>query len=179
MLRWMLFRALDRFERTWSYDAGYLRQVAAVSPGSFVRFSLLAGMVPRAEPAEALAAATLAATLAEDCGPCVQIAADQARAAGVPPSALRAILAGDRAAMPPDAALAYAFACATLARDLEAADALRDQVRQRWGERGLVALGLAITAARLYPTLKYALGHGAACRRIAVGEGEPLVVVPR
>ena len=38
----------------------------------------------------------------------------------------------------------------------------------------VVSLAFAITAARLYPTVKYALGHGKACMRIVVG-GTPLL----
>ena len=32
MLKFLLSRYLDRFERTWGYDASYMRQVLAVSP---------------------------------------------------------------------------------------------------------------------------------------------------
>ena len=45
---------------------------------------------------------------------------------------------------------------------------------KRWGTRALVSVAFAITAARLYPTVKYALGHGEACTRVAVG-GTPLM----
>jgi hypothetical protein len=58
-------------------------------------------------------------------------------------------------------------------RGLVAADELRDEIVQRWGKRALVSLAFAITASRLYPTLKYALGHGRACQRIVVA-GEPV-----
>jgi hypothetical protein len=45
---------------------------------------------------------------------------------------------------------------------------------KRWGRRALVSLALAITAARIYPTVKYALGHGKACMRVVVG-GTPVL----
>ena len=54
---------------------------------------------------------------------------------------------------------------------------LREQVVARWGKTGLVSLGFALTSARLFPTLKYALGHGRACTRVTVG-GKG-VVLPR
>jgi len=174
VLRWILARALSRFETNWSYDASYLRTVLGVSPVSFLKFSLVSGMAPRkAAPPAAIAAATLVATLAEDCGPCVQIAADQARASGVDSATLRAIVTNDSQGMGPDAALACRFARATLSRDLESADEARQEVLLRWGQAGLVALSLAITAARLYPTLKYALGHGRSCSRISFGDETP------
>jgi hypothetical protein len=49
------------------------------------------------------------------------------------------------------------------------ADELRAQIVERWSPRALVSLAFAITAARMYPTMKYALGHGRACQRISVG----------
>jgi len=44
---------------------------------------------------------------------------------------------------------------------------------KRWGKLGLISIAFAITASRIYPTVKYALGHGKACSRIVVG-GTPL-----
>ena len=173
MLRRLLKGRIDRFERTWAYDASYMRHLLRASPASFLKFGLVSGMPDhRAAPAEAMAAAGIVGTLAEDCGPCVQITADMAAAGGVKPQVLRAILAGDEAAMGETAALAWRFSHASLARDLEAVEPLRDEIVRRWGDRALVAIGLALTTARMYPTLKYALGYGKACSRVMVA-GEP------
>ena len=49
------------------------------------------------------------------------------------------------------------------------------EVRQ-FGKRGLIALSFAMLAARMYPTLKYALGHGRTCTRLAIG-GETVPVL--
>ena len=169
MLRALLSRALTSMERDYGYDAGYLRDVLAVSPWAFLKFSLVASLGHgRRAPAEALAAAGLVGTLTEDCGPCTQISVDMASRRGVAAPVLRAILAGDETAMGEAARLAYRFARAILARDIEAADPLRDEIVRRWGAGGLVDLGLALTTARMYPTLKYALGHGRACSRVTV-----------
>ncbi|HEY1427735.1 MAG TPA: hypothetical protein VGF50_13775, partial [Caulobacteraceae bacterium] len=124
--------------------------------------------------AEALAAAGIVATLREDCGPCTQIGVDIAERRGVPGAVLRAILAGDERAMGDSAALAWRFAQASLDRDMARADPLRDEIVRRWGQRGLVAIALTITTARMYPTLKYALGHGKTCSKVVVaGEDAP------
>ena len=177
MLRALLKGQIDKMERTWGYDAAYLRHLLNASPPSFVRFGLVSQMVDRkAAPAEALAAAGIAGTLVEDCGPCTQISVDMAAAGGVKPTVLRAILAGDEAAMGETAALAWRFANASLARDMDACDPLRDEIVRRWGDKGLVAIGLALTTARMYPTLKYALGYGKACSRVTVaGIATPVV----
>jgi hypothetical protein len=173
MLRALLRPSLRRMEKDFDYDAGYMHDVLDASPWTFLKFGLVTTLVPRRDaPAEALAAAGLVGTLAEDCGPCTQISVELAARAGVRPEILRAILAGDEAAMGETAALAYRFARTSLARDVNAADPLRDEVVRRWGKRGLVALALALTTARMYPTMKYALGHGKACSRVMVA-GEP------
>ena len=70
--------------------------------------------------------------------------------------------------MPEGVALAVRFAEASL-RHAPAADELREEVLRRFGKRGLVSLAFALTAARLYPTLKYAMGHGRACQRVTIG----------
>ena len=179
MLKAWLSRWIDGFEKTWGYDASYMRFLLAASPGSLVKFSFVTGVVDRkAAPAEALAAAGLAATLAEDCGPCTQIGVDMAAAQGVQPAVLRAILAGDEAAMGEAAALAWRFARASLARDMERADPLRDEIVRRWGDKGLVAISMALMTARMYPTLKYALGYGKACSKVRVAGEDVTPVAP-
>ncbi len=180
MLKALLARQIGKMERRWGYDASYLRHVLTANTGSLLRFGLVGSMVDaKAAPASAIAAAKLVGTLAEDCGPCTQIVVDMAAAEGVSPQVLRALLAGDEAAMGGEAALAWRFARASLARDMAAADPLRDEIVRRWGDQGLVALGLALTTARMYPTLKYALGYGKACSKVTVdGQAAPVAHAP-
>ena len=170
MLKSLIHRMIHTsIERPFGYDASSMHAVADASPATFFRFSIVTGLVDRkAAPGEALAAAGIVGTLAEDCGPCTQIGVDMALKGGARPQVLRAILAGDEAAMGADAALGYRFARASLSRDLEEADACRDEVVRRWGQKGLVALAMTITAARMYPTLKYALGYGKTCSNVTV-----------
>jgi len=180
MLRFFLNRTITAFERRWTYDASYMRELLALSPWAFIQFGLVTALGRRREaPPAAMAAVGLVGTLAEDCGPCVQISVDMALAHGVPAAVLQAILAGDVAAMGPDAALGYAFARASLARNLEEADTAREAVIRRWGQRGLTALALALMASRTYPTLKYALGHGRSCSRVEVAGAAAPVHRPR
>ncbi|MFZ5669325.1 MAG: hypothetical protein ACOY4K_07510 [Pseudomonadota bacterium] len=171
-----LFRAqIRRFERQWNYDAGYMHDLLDAGTGTFFRFSFVPALGHSKDaPAAAMAAAGIAGTLAEDCGPCTQISVDIATANRVKPDVLRAILAGDEAAMGEEAALGYRFARAVLDRDLERSDAARDEIVRRWGRKAVVALSLCLTTARMYPTLKYGLGHGKTCSRVVVaGEAAP------
>jgi hypothetical protein len=170
MMKWLLGWRLAAFERAYGYDAGYLRELLEADPGALVRFSKLMGMAQyrKGIPPDAWYAAKLVGTLAEDCGPCTQLVVTMAEREGVPPAVLRAVVGGDTTGMPDGVALAFRFARAVLAHDPEA-DALREQVVGCWGRRGLVSLGFAITTSRLFPTLKYALGHGQSCTRVTVG----------
>ncbi|MEZ4417644.1 MAG: hypothetical protein R3E10_17950 [Gemmatimonadota bacterium] len=169
MLKRMIHRSIGKLEREFGYDAAYLHEVTDVSLGAALRF-LCFGVMDRQHagvPPAAMAAARIAATRSEDCGPCAQLTIDMARAAGVPDATLQAIVARNFERLPPDAALALRFAEACLKR--EPADSLRDEVRRRFGPEGLVTLAFTISGARVYPSLKRVLGHAQACERLTVG----------
>jgi len=178
MLGWIVKRRLGAFARSFNYDTSYLSELYDASPRAFWKFSKVATLSQHREdvPKEAWYAARIVATLAEDCGPCAQLVVDMAAHAGVSAPALRAIVNQDERAMPPDAAVGYSFAKAVLARDLAESDRLRGQVETRWGPRAVVTLALAIASSRVFPTVKYALGHGRACSKIRIeGVDVPLV----
>ena len=175
MIRGVLHKAVGRFERGWNYDASYMHDIIDASPRAawlFSRVTALGGF--RSDlPVDAWAAAGITAVRHEDCGPCTQLAVTMAERAGVGPAVLRAVLTDAPDAMPPDVALVWRFTKATLAHDA-AADEYREAIVKRWGPRALVSVAFAITAARIYPTVKYALGHGKACTRVVVG-GSPVM----
>jgi hypothetical protein len=170
MIKWALHKAIDKFERNWNYDASYMHEMIDASPRAAWLFSRVPalGQFRRDVPIEAWCTAGITAVRHEDCGPCTQLAVTMAERAGVTAATLRAVLADNPDAMPPDVALAWRFTRATLAHDATA-DAYREEILKRWGPRALVSLAFAITAARIYPTVKYALGHGKACMRVVVG----------
>jgi hypothetical protein len=169
MLKWLLGAFVNRFETRYGYDVSYMRELLATDTAAFMAFSKIQGFSSyRKAPPEALVAVGIAGTLAEDCGPCTQIVISMAEEGGLSPAVLKAIVSGDEAGMGPDAALAWRFARASLARDMETADPLRDEIVRRWGRKALASLSLALAAARVYPTVKYALGYGKACSRVQV-----------
>ena len=177
MIKWLLRRQIAAFERTWNYDASYLRAVLDADPRALIMFGRAAALsrYRKDVSAAAHAAAGIVAVMSEDCGPCTQIGIDMAQRAGVDPAILRAVVARDFAAMPYDVALAARFAETSL-RHAPEADDLREEVVRRFGKRGLVSLAFAMVAARIFPTLKYALGYGRSCTRVTIG-GEPRPVL--
>ena len=45
---------------------------------------------------------------------------------------------------------------------------VRDAIRARWGEKGVIELAMALQVGRIFPMLKLALGFARECRRISV-----------
>src|SRR5215475_5246961 len=177
MLRWFLHRQVAAFERTWNYDASYLHELVDADPRAAIAFSRVIDLSQYRKdiPAAPHFAAGIVAVMSEDCGPCTQLTIDMAQRAGVDPAVLRAVVARDLTAMPEEVLLAVRFTEASLRHEPEADD-LREEVLRRFGKRGLVSLAFAMTAARLYPTLKYAMGHGQACKRVTIGgEARPVL----
>jgi hypothetical protein len=56
----------------------------------------------------------------------------------------------------------YAFLPMTVSENVDPTD-LRERIRARHGDEGLVELALAIAAARVIPTTKRALGYATSC----------------
>ena len=169
-----LFRRLargriDGFERAFGYDATYMREVLEVSPRAFRVFGGILKLSRHREgaPADAVYAAKITTAMAEDCGPCAQLAVTMAEREGVPAQTLRGIVAGQLDQLPAGAALGVRFARAVLGRTPEL-EALRAEVVRTWGRPGLVTLTFVIAATRTYPLVKYALGHARACQRLRV-----------
>ena len=170
MFGWLIRRRLAAFERDFQYDASYVRDILDVDEKAAMLFGRVQAMghYRKDVPLEAYYAAGICGLMTEDCGPCTQLSVMMAEREGVKPAVLRAIVERDTRAMSDDTALGFRFAQAVLAHDAEA-DALREQVVARWGKRALISLSFALTAARIYPTVKYALGHGQSCVRVKVG----------
>jgi hypothetical protein len=180
MIRWFLDRQLRAFQRRWGYDASYARELLAADPSALIAFGLASGLgrYRKGVPVAAHAAVQLVSVMAEDCGPCAQLGVDMALEAGVPPAVLRAIAERDFSAMPAEIGLAVRWADASLAH-APAADEMRDDIVRLWGQRGLISLAFALTAGRIYPTVKYALGYGRACTRLNIaGEARPVRPAP-
>ncbi len=171
---------LAAVERDYGYDTTYLRWIASVSPPAFLRFSMFTRFAAHREqtPSSALFAAKLAILAREDCGPCTQLVVRMAEQESIAREDIVAALAhseAGEAAPSPDVALVVDFVRAVVDRDLATSSRHRAAILERWGEKALVTLAFAMASARVYPTLKYALGYGQACTRVTIG-GAPLVM---
>jgi alkylhydroperoxidase family enzyme len=169
MLRWLINKRLNGAERKLGVPQEYARHILRVSLRAFFKFLKILPLAEyrRALPAEPFYTARIVATRHDDCGECVQITVNQARRAGISPALLQAVLDSRMDQLPEEVAEACRFAEAVVTASGEE-DALRECIRQRYGEEALVELALTIAAGRFFPTLKRALGHAKSCARVSI-----------
>jgi hypothetical protein len=171
MFKSYLHRKIAAMERAFSYDAAYVHEMLDASASAFMKFAMFQKMAAHCDSVsrDAWYAAKLAAVIAEDCGPCAQLTVDMALQAGVDPKIIAALTRGDFDRAGPDAALGYRYGLAVATNSPEAV-ALSVDAEAKYGRRGLVSLALAVAGARVYPTLKRGLGHGASCQKLVVAD---------
>jgi hypothetical protein len=111
--------------------------------------------------------AALGAVMAEDCGDCVQIYVNLALKAGIDKTMVKAALENHFSDLPTDLKLGFCFGRVVSQNDpmlLEKGAALE----ARFGRKALVDLALVVALARIYPTVKRALGHSRTCAEARV-----------
>jgi AhpD family alkylhydroperoxidase len=169
MLRRLLLQRLDTEERALGVSVDYLRHILRYSLPAFFKFSLFLPLARhrRALPPAPYHIARLVATQQADCGTCVQAEVNLARRAGIDATVLEAVIQHRVEDLEPDIADIYRFTRAIVAATGEE-EALRPQLRERYGEAGMVDLALAIAAAQVYPTTKRALGYATSCTLVEV-----------
>ena len=171
MIRYMLNKMLLSMQSRYDYDVTYMQDILKTSLAAFLKYMGFQIMASHAGnlPAASLFAARIRAIIWDDCGPCTQLIVDMALEAQVSPEVVRAIIDLDFDNLPEDVALVVQFTEYVLAHNPDA-DYQRERVVALWGNDGLVAIAFAISSSRVYPALKYTLGHGKACSRITVNE---------
>ena len=87
MIRSLLHRTINRFERHYGYDGTYMHEILNASVGAFFKLTLAQMMNLHREgvPADAVHAARITTARFEDCGPCAQLVVNMALEAGVAP----------------------------------------------------------------------------------------------
>ncbi len=163
-----IHQQLDAFASAYGYDTSYLHATLDGSRAVYERFVAAQGLssVRQALPRDAHFIARVATMRGEDCGPCTRLNLKMALEAGVPRELLETALARPEA-LPGALADVWAHALATVERapfDGERAARLR----AAYGDAGVVELAATITGARIYPTMKRALGYGEVCAPVSL-----------
>jgi hypothetical protein len=169
MLRWFLRRKLDAEENKLGESMDYLRHVLDVSPAAFLRF---ASIMPFANsrkvlPKEVWYVAQFVSLQREDCGPCLQIAVNLAQKDCVDSHLIRAVLDGDKSQLSKELADVFDFT-QSIVNSTDDPNALRETLRARYGDRGLIELSYAIASSRIPPTVKRVLGYAKSCKDVTI-----------
>lgn len=169
MIRQLILRRLAAEEKQLGASLDYMRHILSVSLGAFFKFVKIFPLASyrRALPAAPCHVARLVATRDADCGTCLQIEVNLARKAGVPVEVLRAALDARPELLSEELADVYRFAEAVVKATYDEGP-LRERLRSRYGERGLVEVAMAMAACRVFPIAKRALGYAVSCQRVDV-----------
>lgn len=173
MIRWIANRLINMAERQTGQSADFMRDILRSSRGGFWKFALFLPLSRhrRHAPLVLWHLAHIGADMAEDCGPCTQIAVDMAGRAGVPAPTLELAVSGRLDDLAPLEALALRFGRAVSTGDLETEE-MRQRLEDALGPAAMADLAIAIASARVFPTLKRALGHATACHLVQVKVGQ-------
>lgn len=169
MIRKLILNRLDKDERFLGESLDYVRHILRTSLTAFFKFALFTPLAQHRQklPPTPYRIARLVAVQDEDCGTCVQIEVNLARQDGIPADVIRAVLANRPEALPPELADVLRFAKAVVEAS-GGEEELRQRLRERYGEEGLVEMALGIAAARVFPVTKRALGYAKSCALVEV-----------
>ena len=161
-------RIIDAAERKFGEKLDYMRDIASASPGAFYKFAMFMPFARhrKAAPIEGYCLAAIGALKHEDCGPCVQIAVDQALAQGVRADVISASIAGG-GVLTADQKLYLDFGRAVAANAPETEE-LRRRLAEKLPPAAMVDLAIAIASARVFPALKRGLGRAQSCALVQV-----------
>ena len=169
MIRKLILKQLDKEERSLGESLEYVRHILGTSLAAFFKFALFTPLSRhrRKLPPAPYRVARIVATQDEDCGTCVQIEVNLAREDGVPADVIRAVLNNRPEELTTELADVHRFAKAVVEASGGEGE-LRQRLRERYGEEGLVEMALGIAAARVFPVTKRALGYATSCALVRV-----------
>jgi len=169
MIRNLILKQLAREERSLGESLDYVRHILRTSLPAFFKFALFTPLSQhrRKLPPTPYRVARIVATRDEDCGTCVQIEVNLARRDGVPDDVIHAVLNDRHEDLIPELSEIYRFTKAVVEASGDEEE-LRQRIRERYGEEGLVELALGMAAARVFPVTKRALGYATSCALVEI-----------
>lgn len=154
---------IDKFEVHYDYDCNYMRTMRSSSTEGFKKF---VEFMPMSQYSKALDINTLwvskiAAMLTEDCGACVQLNIKMAIEAGVDKELVKTIVTSPDN-LEKNLKLVYAYS-KSVALSSPDHNGLFLEIKKVYSQEQITELALAIASAKIYPTLKRALGDFKSC----------------
>ena len=161
-------RVIATAERQTGCEMPYLRTIADTSGAAFTRWMLAmpAAQYRKRAPLDAWHLARLGATVAQDCGTCVQVIVTVAQRDGVAATTLRQAL-DDPDRLYDDARAAYRFGHSVASQADDVLDHVA-AVEALFGHQVHVELAMAVATCHLFPVVKRGLGQALACSMVTV-----------
>lgn len=161
-------KQINEFERHYKYDSSYMRDLLESSPAGFMKFN---NFLPLSSHNEKLSSedywvAKLAAVQVEDCGECLQLNVRMALEAGVSKELVNAAIRGGNA-LPEKLKDVYRYAQSVANHRLIEKD-LMDRIDTRYEKGPLLEFGLCVASAKVFPTIKRAVGYAKSCSLIEI-----------
>ena len=156
-------------ERWLGENLDYLKYILRTSRPAFFKYIKVIPMANfrKTLPLDAYHAAAILSSVHEGCGNCAQIEVNMAIASGVATETVLAILSQRPEQLDEEIRDAYLFTQAIL-EDSPELEQLRRRIVQRFGDAGLVELGMKISASRVFPLMTRSLGFASSCSEIEV-----------
>jgi len=161
-------KMIDDFENHYKYDCTYMRELLESSPDGFAKFSNFLPLSGHQEKldAEEYWVAKLAAMQVEDCGECLQLNVRMALEGGASKSIIKAALKGG-STLPDALKDVYDYARYVASNDIVDTK-LIDRITSRYDKGSLLEFGICIATAKVFPTIKRALGYTKSCSLIEI-----------
>ena len=169
MLTKLIESRITAEERWLGENLDYLKYILRTSRPAFFKYIKVIPMANfrKTLPPAPYHAAAVLSSMHEGCGTCAQIEINMAKASGVSEETLLAVLKHRPEALDDDVRDAYLFAKAVL-DDNPSQENLRLCIVERFGDVGLVELGMKISASRVFPLMTRALGFASSCTELDV-----------
>lgn len=154
---------LRAFGDKYDYDTTYLEVFMDASPLAFQAFEAAMPMarVQSVAPVDLIFIVKIAAMQAEDCGPCLRLTIKMAREAGVSETIIRGPLQEGKDLSPIQYDVYRYTRAVTLNEPID--PELITHLEESLGRAALAEFAVNIVAARMYPTVKRALGYAKSC----------------
>lgn len=161
-------KQINDFEEHYKYDSTYMRELLKYSPEGFAKFNAILPLTSHREKLsiEDFWVAKLAALQVEDCGECLQLNVRMALEDGVTKQIIEAAI-NAASNLSENLKDVYYYAKAVAAH-AQIETALMDRIKARYDKGMLLEFGLCIATAKVFPTIKRALGYTKSCSLIEI-----------
>lgn len=161
-------KQINQFEAHYKYDGTFMRELLENSPKGLEKFN---NFLPLSAHKEKLGpedywVAKLATMQVEDCGECLQLNVRMALEAGISKDLVRATINGGNG-LPTNLKDVYHYAKSVAGHDLVDND-LMARIEACYDKGSLLEFGICIATAKVFPTIKRAVGYTKACSLIKI-----------